>query len=55
MAKRMKLDRSYIIYDSWRPNRKVIRNAARGTIVQGLGKLSVVFEPDITTIDQAIP
>jgi hypothetical protein len=55
MAKRIKLDRSYVIYDSWRPNRKVIRKAARGTIVQGLGKLSVIFEPDIITISQVIP
>jgi hypothetical protein len=55
MAKRIKLDRSYVIYDTWRPNRKVIRKAARGTIVQGLGKLSVVFEPDIVTIDQPMP
>ena len=55
IAKRIKLDRSYVIYDSWRPNRKVIRKAARGTIVQGLGTLSVVFEPDIIRIDQAIP
>jgi hypothetical protein len=55
IAKRIKLDRSYVIYDSWRPNGKVIRKAARGTIVQGLGKLSVVFEPDIITISQAIP
>ena len=55
MATRIKLDRSYVIYDSWRPNGKVIRKAARGTIVQGLAKLSVVFEPDIITITQAIP
>jgi hypothetical protein len=55
MARRIKLERSYVIYDSWRPNRKVIRRAARGTTVKGLGKLSVVFEPDIITIDQAIP
>lgn len=55
MVKRVKLGRSYVIYDSWRPDRKVIRKAARGTIVQGLGKLSVVFEPDIITIGQAMP
>jgi hypothetical protein len=55
MARRIKLDHSYVIYDSWRPNRKVIRKAVRGTIVQGLGKLSVVFEPDIITISRAIP
>lgn len=55
MATRIKLDRSYVIYDSWRPNRKVIRKGTRGTIVQGLAKLSVVFEPDIITITQAIP
>ena len=42
ISKRIKLDRSYVIYDSWKPNRKVIRKAAHGTIVQGLGKLSVV-------------
>jgi hypothetical protein len=55
VARRIKLERSYVIYDSWRPNRKVIRKATRGTIVQGLGKLSVVFEPDIITISQAMP
>jgi hypothetical protein len=55
ISKRIKLDRAYVIYDSWRPNGKMIRKAARGTIVQGLGKLSVVYEPDIITISQAIP
>jgi predicted metal-dependent hydrolase len=44
--KRLKLDHSVVIYDSWKPSRKVIRRADRGTVVQGLRRVSVVYAPD---------
>jgi hypothetical protein len=54
-VKRFKLDHSAVIYDTWAANRKKIVNAPRGAVVRGLGKLSVVYEPDIVTITAAMP
>jgi hypothetical protein len=53
--KRLKLDHPAVIYDSWRPNRRLIRRASRGAVLQGLTRLSVVYEPDIIKVTQAIP
>jgi hypothetical protein len=50
--KRLKLDHPAVIYDSWKPNRKVIRKASRGTILQGFTRLNVVYEPDIVRVTE---
>jgi hypothetical protein len=54
-AKRFKLPKSAVIYDTWASNRKKLADAPRGTIVRGLGKLSVVYEPDVVTITEPMP
>jgi hypothetical protein len=53
--KGLKLEHSAVIYDSWGQKRRVILRAARGTVVQGLTRLNVVYEPDIIRITEAIP
>src|SRR4030088_1069387 len=46
-VKRFKVERATSIYDTWTTKRKKIGELARGAIVSGLRKLSVVYEPDI--------
>jgi hypothetical protein len=53
--KRLKLDHPAVIYDSWKPNRRVIRKASRGAIVQGLSRLNVVYKPDIVRVTEPMP
>jgi len=53
--KRLKLDHSAVIYDSWKPNRRVIRRVSRGAILQGLARLNVVYEPDIIRVTRSMP
>ena len=55
IVKRFKMARTTSIYETWMAERKKIGEVQRGTIVQGLGKLSVVYEPDVVTITAAMP
>jgi hypothetical protein len=54
-VKRFKIEHTTSIYDAWTTKRKKIGELARGAIVSGLRKLSVVYEPDIVTITAAMP
>jgi hypothetical protein len=54
-VKRFKVQHTTSIYDTWTTKRKKIAGLARGAIVSGLRKLSVVYEPDIVTITAAMP
>lgn len=55
IVKRFKIEHTTSIYDAWMANRKKIGELPRGTIVQGVGKLSVVYEPDVVTITAVMP
>ena len=54
-VKRFKLDHSTSIYDTWASKRNKIGGLARGAIVSGLSKLTVVYKPDIVTITAPMP
>jgi hypothetical protein len=54
-VKRFKLDHPTSIYDTWTAKRNKIGDLARGAIVSGLLKLSVVYKPDIVTITAPVP
>jgi hypothetical protein len=54
-VKRFRLDHPALIYDTWTAKRNKIGNLARGAIVSGLLKLSVVYKPDIVTITAPMP
>ena len=54
-VKRFKLDHSTSIYDTWASKRNKIGSLARGAIVSGLSKLTVVYKPDIVTITAPMP
>ena len=55
IVKRFKIVQTTSIYETWTARRKKIGELPRGTIVSGLGKLSVVYEPDVVTITAAMP
>lgn len=55
IVKRFKMERAAAIYDTWAAKRKKIAELPRGTVVSGLRKLSVVYEPDVITITAAMP
>src|ERR1700733_5329410 len=54
-VKRFKLDHSTSIYDTWGSRRNKIGDLARGAIVSGVLKLSVVYKPDVVTITVPMP
>ena len=54
-VKRFKLDHPTSIYDTWTAKRNKIGDLARGAIVSGLLKLSVVYKPDTVTITAPMP
>jgi len=55
VVKRYKMEQAAAVYDTWKAERKKIAALPRGTIVSGLRKLSVVYEPDEVTITAAMP
>jgi len=55
VVKRYKVERATAIYDTWMTQRKKIAELPPGTIVSGLRKLSVTYEPDVITITAAMP
>jgi hypothetical protein len=55
VVKRFKIERATSVYETWKIERKRIAELPRGTIVGGLRKLSVVYEPDVVTITAAMP
>jgi hypothetical protein len=55
VVKRFKIEAATSAYDTWKTERKNIAELPRGTIVSGLRKLSVVYEPDVITITAAMP
>jgi hypothetical protein len=55
VVKRFKMERTLAVYDTWKTEGKKIAELPRGTIVSGLRKLSVVYEPDVVTITAAMP
>jgi len=54
-VKRFKVHGGAAIYDSWAANGKKIAILPPGSVVSGLGKLSVVHEPDVVSITAALP
>jgi hypothetical protein len=55
VVKRFKMERTTGVYDTWKAERKKIAEMPRGTIVSGLRKLSVIYEPDVISITAAMP
>jgi hypothetical protein len=55
VMKRHKMERAATVYDTWKTDRKKIAELPRGTIVSGLRKLSVVYEPDVISITADMP
>jgi hypothetical protein len=55
VMKRYKIERATAVYDTWMTRRQKLAEVPRGTIVSGLRKLSVVYEPDVVTITAAMP
>jgi hypothetical protein len=55
VVKRYRIERATSIYETWKTERKKIADLPRGTIVSGLRKLSVVYEPDVVTITAPMP
>src|SRR5262249_43132839 len=54
-VKRFRLIRSTSICDNWTSKRKKLGELARGAVVSGLPKLSVVYEPDIVSVTAPVP
>jgi hypothetical protein len=54
LMKRYRLERQTSIYDNWAANRKKIAVLPRGSVVSGLGKLHVIYQPDVVTITAAV-
>ncbi len=55
IVKRFKIEHTTSIYETWMTKRQKVGELQRGTIVHGLAKLSVVYEPDVVTITAAMP
>ena len=55
VVKRYKMEQAVGVYDTWKAERKKIADVARGTVVSGLRKLSVVYEPDVIAITADMP
>jgi hypothetical protein len=55
IVKRYKMEQAASVYDTWMAARKKIAELPRGTVVSGLRKLSVVYEPDVVTITAPMP
>jgi hypothetical protein len=55
IVKRFQIERATSLYETWKTERKKIAQLPKGTIVGGLRKLSVVYEPDVVTITAAMP
>jgi hypothetical protein len=55
VMKRYKIEHATSVYDTWMTTGKKIAELPRGSIVSGLRKLSVVYEPDVVTITAPMP
>jgi hypothetical protein len=55
VLKRFKLGQATTTSNTWMTKRAEIAKLPRGSVVRGLQKLSVVYQPDVVTITAAMP